>query len=100
MSLEEKYLINQARIAEKRAKALEIERDQLLAEVKQLRTVLGGVLPYVATQAVGCHGDKCREPWCISCNGDDEAHAEAAKALAAYQVAHTAWAADQESGAA
>ena len=100
MSLEEKYLINQARIAEGRAKALEIERDQLRAEVKRLRAVLGGVLPYVATQAIGCHGDKCREPWCTSCNGDDEAHAEAEKALAAYQVAHTALAANRESGAA
>lgn len=22
-----------------------------------------------------CHGDKCREPWCTSCNDEDDAHA-------------------------
>lgn len=59
-------------------------------EVSELVESLRAVLPYVATQAVGCHGDKCREPWCYSCFGEDEADEAAARGASAYRAAHDA----------
>lgn len=54
------------------------QRDELLA-------VLEGVLPWVVTQEVACHGLKCREPVCMSCSSDSEEAAE--KATYAYEEA-------------
>ncbi len=42
-------------------------------EIMRLIGALESVIPFVATQAVGCHGDKCREAWCWSCNDEDDA---------------------------
>ena len=57
-----------------------------VAELRRLHQVnqelveaLEGLMPYIATQATGCYGDKCREPWCFSCNGADDAFAAAEK---------------------
>lgn len=47
-------------------------------------------LNYVATVAVGCHGEKCREAWCYSCWGEEEADAAAERARAVYAAAHAA----------
>lgn len=67
--------------------------------IEALRYALTNLLPYVATQPVGCKGDKCREPWCYSCYGEErasecadrasEAHANAAQLLE--QTKHTAY---------
>ena len=46
---------------------------------QELVEALEGLMPYIATQATGCYGDKCREPWCFSCNGADDAFAAAEK---------------------
>jgi hypothetical protein len=60
------------------------------AEIDRLREALRGCLPYIATQAVGCHGDKCREPWCYSCRSEDDAYAAADKGSAARKEAREA----------
>lgn len=39
--------------------------------------------PFVVTQSVGCHGYKCREPWCWSCYDEDEAELSALLGAAA-----------------
>jgi hypothetical protein len=39
---------------------------------------------YVPLGTVECRGDKCREPWCVSCCGGDEAE----KAVAAIRNQH------------
>ena len=66
------------------------EIDRLTAENERLRAALKGVLPYVATQAIGCYGDKCREPWCFSCNGEEGAEIGATMGLAAKHHARAA----------
>ena len=57
------------------------------AKLALAREALEGVLPYVMTQAVGCHGDKCREPWCYSCNEEDDAYRAADTAKVAMKTA-------------
>ncbi len=42
-------------------------------EIAGLIDALESVLPFVATQSVGCHGYKCREAWCWSCYGEEDA---------------------------
>ena len=42
-------------------------------EIEQLRLALIEVLPFVADEYFGCHGDKCRLPTCRSCQGEEEA---------------------------
>jgi hypothetical protein len=68
--------------------AMHADRTALRAEVEGLRKAAKAVRPYIATQPVGCHGDKCREPWCYSCCGEDEAD------KAAQKGADAAWALD------
>ena len=46
---------------------------QAETRAERLAEALRALLPFVATQAVGCHGDKCRESWCYSCSGEEEA---------------------------
>lgn len=59
----------------------------------QLVEALKGVLPYVATEAIGCHGYKCRESWCWSCNSEEDAEAAAIKGKLAAVKASAALAA-------
>jgi len=47
--------------------------DNLAAERDRLKAALQGVMPFIATQAMACGGMKCREMWCESCFGEDEA---------------------------
>ena len=56
-------------------------------EVDRLREALIAIMPYTATQCVGCHGDKCRESWCYSCNGEEEANEAAKAGQEAYNLA-------------
>jgi hypothetical protein len=51
--------------------------------VAALISAARNVIPYIATQTIGCHGSKCREPWCYSCYPEDEAAAEAQKGATA-----------------
>lgn len=62
---------------------LEAER----AQNAKLREALEGVLPYVVTASIGCHGYKCRMPWCFSCYDDEDAEQAAISARSAYQTA-------------
>jgi hypothetical protein len=57
------------------AAAVSAERD---ARIKLLEDVLRGVLPWVVTQEVACHGLKCREAVCMSCDSDSAANVELA----------------------
>jgi hypothetical protein len=43
--------------------------DKLARAVK----TIGDLLRYVPASVVECRGDKCREPWCASCDGWDAA---------------------------
>ena len=61
--------------------------EQMEAEIKRLRGALIAIMPYTATQSVGCHGFKCRESWCYSCNDEDEAEGAANAGRKAYQIA-------------
>lgn len=63
--------------------AAEKERDALLEALKE-------IMPFTATIAIGCRGDKCREPWCYSCNGEEEAEEAAQKGCDAYAKARAA----------
>lgn len=66
------------------------------AERDALRGALKAVVPYVATKAVGCHGDKCRESWCHSCNSDEDAAAAAQRGRDACHAANAALARAKE----
>ena len=52
---------------------LTVAHDRLRKENAALREALQRAIPYIATAMVGCHGDKCREPWCYSCCGEEAA---------------------------
>lgn len=49
--------------------------DQQQARITALEAALKGVMPFVATQQMACSGLKCREMWCESCYGEEEAKA-------------------------
>lgn len=59
--------------------------------IAQLLGALNGVMPYVVTQEVTCHGLKCRESVCSSCSFDWED--AVTKAQEAYVAANAAIAA-------
>lgn len=55
------------------------ERDALKDAARLALDALEVVEPYINTTATACRGDKCREPWCASCNTEEEAEASAQK---------------------
>lgn len=58
--------------------AREAERaEALLAEAVE---ALKGALMYFPQDTVECRGDKCREPWCVSCFGQEAAEVGLSKA--------------------
>lgn len=65
-------------------------------DVAGLVEALEGILPYVVDEPWECRGDKCRELWCISCYGDEEACESAAKAKQAIHKAVSALAAHRK----
>lgn len=79
-----------------RARASEAASSE--AENERLRAALSDSLRYYPSSVVECRGDKCRELWCASCYGWDEAekymntveaHLKAAHAvLAAMEASH------------
>lgn len=62
----------------------------LIAAAPDLLEALREIMPFTATAAIWCHGEKCREPWCHSCNGEKEAEAAAQKGCDAYAKARAA----------
>ena len=67
---------------------LEAHELELLAVIEQKDAALKGVLPFVVTQVVACHGLKCREAVCESCSTDADVAAQ--NACNAYGVANAA----------
>jgi hypothetical protein len=57
------------------------------AEIERLRGALRGVMPYVLSEYLECHGDKCRHLTCASCFGEDAAGEHNDKATEAERVA-------------
>lgn len=66
------------------------ERDrQTLSKAQyadKLAKLLQEARKYMKITGEGCHGEKCRLPTCHSCNGEDEAEAEAEKATLLYEL--------------
>jgi hypothetical protein len=56
-------------------------------EIEWLRGALQGVMPYVLSEYLECHGDKCRHLTCASCFGEDAAGEHNDKATEAERVA-------------
>lgn len=48
---------------------------ELAAEVIRLRTRISELKRFVPFDVVECRGDKCRQPWCASCYGWEDAQA-------------------------
>ncbi len=65
----------------------------LIALVRECKEALEKVMPLAVTQVIACHGMKCREPVCMSCNGEDDAEAAAKQACVDYDLANHALAA-------
>lgn len=66
-----------------RITALEVGNAELLA-------ALQAAMPLIATEVVACHGMKCHEDFCMSCNNKDDAEAAASRGLDAFVKAHAA----------
>lgn len=73
--------------AEQDSRQKQARIDRLEAAAPDLLEALREIMPFTATAAIGCHGDKCREPWCYSCNGEEEAEEAAQKGCDAYAKA-------------
>ena len=64
---------------------------RVVAAAPELLEALRSVLPYVVTDVLEhCDGNKCREPWCAGCCGDEGAEAAVADANAKYRAARAA----------
>ena len=59
------------------ADGLREERDALKDAARLALDALEVVEPFTNTNVTECRGDKCREPWCASCNDEEEAGASA-----------------------
>lgn len=76
-----------------RWKAEDAERDanaRLIAAAPDLYAALESLLGIAPTDTVECRGDKCREPWCVSCFGEDAAQEGLAKVTAKVNAARAA----------
>lgn len=55
------------------------ERAALVEENKRLKSHIKKLEQFIPCEVVECRGDKCREPWCVSCFGQENAEAFIAK---------------------
>lgn len=69
---DQEYKDNIVRMAGQ-AKDFMEEISTLKFRIQRLETVIQDLLRYVPQDVVECRGDKCREPWCVSCYGWEEA---------------------------
>ena len=53
------------------------DHDKLKDAARLALDALEVVEPFTNTNVTECRGDKCREPWCASCNDEEEAGASA-----------------------
>ena len=53
----------------------------------KLLAALKAAHPFIVTQSICCKGDKCGEPWCYSCNGEEDAEAAAQEGANAFAQA-------------
>lgn len=60
---------------------------KLVERINLLENALESILPYVATESIGCHGYKCRRSWCWSCYGEYAADEAATNALTLHRQA-------------
>ncbi len=64
---------------------------RLISKAPELLDALIAILPFVATEVLEhCDGNKCREPWCAGCVGEEAAIAAVEKSQRIYQEARTA----------
>ena len=61
------------------------ERGQLRSEIELLNKLLTECVQYVPLQVMSCEGHKCDEPWCTSCNTEDDAREAVDEANAVLQ---------------
>ena len=69
------------------SKAALVRAEQAEAREAKTREALKAVLPFVATQRMACGGMKCRESWCESCQGEDDAEVSAQAGREAHEMA-------------
>lgn len=62
----------------------------LISAAPELHYALKAVINYIPCGVVYCQGDKCREPWCGSCNPEEEAEEAIEKAVRDLQMARIA----------
>lgn len=74
----------------RRAESAEIDWQAAEAREAKTREALKAVLPFVATQRMACGGMKCRESWCESCQGEDDAEVSAQAGREAHEIARSA----------
>lgn len=57
--------------------------DALEKENRNLRSLVERLAIYLPVDPIECRGDKCREPWCLSCcdEADVYAHMDIVRAL-------------------
>lgn len=66
------------------AEAARAERDRRAACYDDLLAALEKLAPHIPDAVTACHGNKCRQPFCEDCSGEDEAQ----KAIEAALEAH------------
>jgi hypothetical protein len=79
--------------------AMQAEAAMQLPEVRALVEAVTLLQSYVPTDVIECNGDKCREPWCASCCGWDDATNGVAVAMGHAAVARAALAPFTEASA-
>lgn len=59
----------------------EIANAHLISASPDLFECVSILVNYIPLNVVECRGDKCREPWCASCNGWDDAEKHMEKVM-------------------
>ncbi len=60
--------------------------NRLETELAELIEKAEAVFLYIITEVVECRGDKCREPWCQSCNFESAAEAAVERSRIAFRA--------------
>ena len=73
------------RVTAEWASAIEAAMREQSAEIELLNKLLTECVQYVPLQVMSCEGHKCDEPWCTSCNTEDDAREAVDEANAVLQ---------------